>query len=102
MELETITDTPDLLIRRMTLAAGEAMYWHSDACRRFTVVVRGTRLGIEYRDGECVEFAVAPGEVGWDEPEARVHRAVNLGDEPYEEVVTFYRDAPNQVPQPRA
>lgn len=101
MEIETITSRDDLLIRRMVLAPGEAMFWHVDNCHRFSVVVRGTRLGIEYRDSqERVEVEVHPGLADWDAPEARVHRAVNLGAEPYEEVVTFYRDGADVEPQP--
>ncbi len=102
MHTEIITDTDELLIRRLVLEPGEAMFWHHDACRRFTVVVRGERLRIEYRNSdEVTEFAVAAGEAGWDEPEDRVHRAVNVGSTPFEEVVTFYRSAPDLEPQPR-
>ena len=36
----------------------------------------------------------------WDEPESRVHRAVNVGLTPYEEVVTFFLEAPGADPQP--
>jgi hypothetical protein len=43
---------------------------------------------------------VHPGQAGWDEPDARVHRGVNTGAGPYEEVVTFFRDAPGVEPQP--
>ena len=50
MGTEVITDRPDLLIRRTILEPGEATPWHVDACRRFTVVVRGRELAIEYRD----------------------------------------------------
>ena len=100
MNIETITDSPSLFIRRMVLTPGEAMFWHSDACRRFTVVVRGSRLRIEYPDGEHSEFEVRAGSTSWDEVEPRVHRAVNTGADVYEEVVTFYRTEPGQVPQP--
>ena len=67
MQLETITDNNDLLVRRLILGAGESMYWHSDNCRRFTVVIHGTRLAIEYREGGDIgEFEVYPGMAGWD------------------------------------
>lgn len=93
MKVEHITRRADLVIRRLVLEPGEAMPWHTDICRRFTVVVRGSRLAIEYRDsGEHIDIAVAPGHTGWDDPEPRVHRAVNEGAEPYEEVVTFFPD----------
>jgi oxalate decarboxylase/phosphoglucose isomerase-like protein (cupin superfamily) len=36
----------------------------------------------------------------WDEPEDVVHRAVNTGATPFEEVVTFYRNAQGEDPQP--
>ncbi len=101
MRSETITRRDDLLIRRMVLDPGEAMPWHVDTCHRFTVVVRGERLRIEYADGGADEFDVGPGEAGWNEPEARVHRAVNVGQVPFEEVVTFYRAAADLDVQPR-
>ena len=78
------------------------MYWHTDACHRFSVIVRGSRLGIEYRDtGEIEANDVSSGLAGWDAPTDRVHRAVNLGSEVYEEVVTFYRADASIDPQPR-
>lgn len=102
MEIETITDNDNLLIRRMKLAVGETMYWHTDECRRFTVVVTGTRLAIEYLDsGDVTEFEVRPGLADWDEPHDRIHRAINRSAGPYEEVVTFYRSMPGQEPQPK-
>lgn len=101
MHSETITETDELLIRRMTLAPGEKMYWHVDACHRFTVVIRGSRLAIEYRDSaETIEVDVHPGLAGWDAPDPRVHRAMNAGAEVYEEVVTFYRNDAQTDPQP--
>lgn len=36
----------------------------------------------------------------WDAPDARVHRAINKGNDDYVEVVTFYRDKATVVPQP--
>jgi quercetin dioxygenase-like cupin family protein len=98
---EIITDEPGLLIRRTILAPGEMTPWHIDRCRRFTVVVRGERLQIEF-DGsnECHNVNVHPGQAEWDEPNEVVHRAINIGASPYEEVVTFYRRTPHQDPQP--
>ena len=64
--------------------------------------VRGSRLGIDYRDtGEAEKIDVSPGLAGWDAPTDRVRRAVNLGTEVYEEVVTFYRADASIDPQPR-
>lgn len=102
MTVEIISDRPDLVIRRTILKPGEATPWHSDACHRFTVVVRGERLRIEFEaPGEsAVDVSVTPGQADWDEPEPTVHRAVNIGAVPFEEVVAYYRTAPDQDPQP--
>lgn len=101
MHVELITRRDDVSIRRLVLEPGEATPWHIDRCRRFSVVVRGTALTIEFREpAERVEIDVYPGLAGWDDPEPRVHRAVNTGSTPYEEVVTFYLDAPGIDPQP--
>ena len=102
MEMELIDERDTLVVRRLRLQPGEAMFWHTDACERLTVVVHGSRLRIEFRDGERVEANVHPGLTGWDQPEARVHRAVNAGEDVYEEVVTFFRDSPAVEPQPQA
>jgi hypothetical protein len=103
MRVEVLTERDDLVIRRLVLEPGDAMPWHTDACRRFSVVVRGDALTIEYRaSGERVAVDVHPGLAGWDEPDARVHRGVNTGAVPYEEVVTFFLDPPGIEPQPSA
>lgn len=102
MEIETITERQDMVIRRMILRPGELMYWHTDSYHRFSVVVEGSKLAIEYRDAEeTLEFDVHPGMADWDCPTDRVHRAINQGPDVYEEVVTFYRDNCSVVPQPR-
>lgn len=94
-------DRARIRVRRLVLAPGEATPWHVDRCVRHTIVVRGERLRIEFRDGrESLTVEVAPGLASWDEPEPAVHRAVNVGNEPYEEVVTFLLDAPDMEPQP--
>lgn len=101
MKLEIITEETTLVIRRLTLEPNEPMYWHTDQCRRFTVIVSGDRLRIEYRDSEELdEFEVHQGMVGWDDPEPRTHRAVNVGRVTYEEIVTFYRNSDAVEPQP--
>jgi len=85
------------------LQPGEALPWHTDHCRRFSVIISGDALGIEYRDtGELESFAVSPGIAEWDEPEPRVHRGINVGKTPYEEVVIFFLGEPNIEPQPEA
>ena len=103
MRTETITTKrEDVVIRRMILEPGEAMPWHSDLCRRFSVVVRGDRLAVEYRDSdEKHEVSVFPGMADWDEPTSRVHRGVNTGSGPYEEIVVFFIDSPATDPQPQ-
>ena len=100
MAMEVISERDDLVIRRLILQPGEDLGWHVDPFHRFSVVIRGERLRIEYRDGEVEEFEVTPGEAGWNEPEARVHRAVNVGATPFEEVVTFYTGRAGADPQP--
>lgn len=102
MGYELIHREPGVVIRRSTLLPGEATPWHHDPCRRFSVVVRGERLRIEYRDGEVDEFDTFPGEAGWNAPEPRVHRAVNVGVCPFEEVVTFQLAHGVEEPQPEA
>lgn len=102
MKTELISAEPGLRIHRATLEPGEATAWHRDACRRFTVVVRGDELTIEYRDGDPVVVSVHPGLAGWDEPTDRVHRAINTGRQVFEEVVTFLLESDEQVPQPEA
>ena len=90
-----------ILVRRLCLAPGAALPWHRDPFERVTVVLRGGVLAIEYRDGGPSErIALAAGQVDWDEPTARAHRAVNVGEQPYEEVTVFFLDRPEAVPQP--
>ncbi len=100
MATEIVTDEPHLLIRRTVLAPGEATPWHVDRCRRFTVVIRGEGLRIESQGSDEVDVRVWAGQAEWDEPTDVVHRAVNVGGGPYEEVVTFYRTSADQNPQP--
>lgn len=103
MKEEIIDRREDLLIRRGILEPGESTPWHTDPCHRFTVVVRGDALAIEYRDGRPAQrFAVAPGVADWDQPGEDVHRAVNVGEETFEEVVIFFLEHPGQDHQPSA
>jgi quercetin dioxygenase-like cupin family protein len=99
---EQLFQRGSVIVRRMRLAPGEAMPWHRDPFHRVTVVLRGDVLAIESRDGELERFEVTPGQVDWDEPSERVHRGVNVGEQPYEEVTVFFLDHPAAVPQPRA
>jgi quercetin dioxygenase-like cupin family protein len=89
------------IVRRLRLAPGEATPWHRDPFRRVAVVLAGDLLLVEYGDGgESQRFAVRPGQVEWEEPIARVHRAVNVGERPYEQVTIFFLDHPDAEAQP--
>ena len=99
---EVIFKRGTTLVRRMHLAPGETMLWHHDPFQRVTVVLQGNELAIEYRDGsESQRFPVTPGQVDWDEPTDRIHRGVNVGDVPYEEITIFFLNQPGDTPQPR-
>ncbi len=89
------------LVRRLRLAPGEMTPWHSDPFHRVAIVLSGDALRIEYRDGgPSDELELAAGQTDWDEPTARVHRAVNVGTRPYEEITIFLLDHPDADAQP--
>ena len=89
------------LVRRLRLEPGEAMRWHRDPHHRVTVVLHGETLAIEPHDGGGIQrFDVTPGHADWDEPSDRLHRAVNVGSGPYEEIAIFFLDSPDAVAQP--
>jgi quercetin dioxygenase-like cupin family protein len=89
------------LVRRLHLAAGEATPWHRDPYHRLTLIVRGGVLAIEYGDSRAPErVATTAGQVDWDEPCDQLHRAVNVGDQTYEEITVFFLDHPDAPPQP--
>jgi quercetin dioxygenase-like cupin family protein len=68
------------MVRRLRLSPGEAMPWHRDPFHRVAVVLGGDLLSIEYRDGgDPITVQITAGQVEWEEPSARVHRAVNVG-----------------------
>jgi hypothetical protein len=90
------------LVRRLRLAPGETTPWHRDPYHRVSVVLSGDVIAIEFRDGgEPERIELTPGQADWDEPFARLHRAVNIGTQVYEEVTTFLLDKPDAVPQPQ-
>jgi quercetin dioxygenase-like cupin family protein len=90
-------------VRRLFLAPGEATRWHRDPFHRVSVVFKGDVLAIEFRDGRSIEHVkVTPGQVDWDEPSNTTHRAVNVGDVPYEEITVFLLTHADDVPQPDA
>ncbi len=101
MNNEVLFHRGTTLVRRQRLAPGEALPWHRDPFHRVTVVLSGELLAIQYGDGgESRRIAITPGQVDWDEPSERIHRAVNIGNQAYEEVTVFFLDHPGAVPQP--
>ena len=99
--VEILHHRGNYLVRRQRLAPGQATPWHRDPFHRVTVVLSGDLLHIEFRDGgETLPWQMTVGEVDWIEPSDRVHRAVNVGKEAFEEVTTFFLDHPNADPQP--
>ena len=99
---KTLYQRGTTLVRRLQLAPGESMPWHRDPYHRVSVILSGDALEIEYIDGSpSARISVAPGQVDWDEPSDRVHRGVNVGAAPYEEITIFFLDRPDAVPQPR-
>jgi quercetin dioxygenase-like cupin family protein len=90
-----------ILVRRLCLAPGEATPWHRDPYHRVTVILGGEALAIEYRDGRPRQrIEITAGQVDWDEPFEDLHRAINVGLLPYEEITVFFLDRPDAVPQP--
>jgi hypothetical protein len=66
-----------------------------------SIVLKGKALAIEFRYGRpTIEIKVSPGQADWDEPRRHVHRAVNIGDLPYEEITVFFLGHPDDMPQP--
>jgi hypothetical protein len=91
------------LVRRLLLIPGEATPWHRDPFHRVSVILSGDALAIEYPDASPIHHVqLTPGQVDWDEPSDRVHRAVNVGRRTYEEITVFFLDHPDDVPQPSA
>jgi quercetin dioxygenase-like cupin family protein len=98
---EILFQRGNTMVRRLRLAPGEAMPWHRDPFQRVAVILGGDLLSIEYRDGgKSQRVEITPGQVEWEEPTERVHRAVNVGQHPYEQVTVFLLDRPHAVAQP--
>ena len=103
MTEEILHHREKVLVRRIILEPGDSTHWHRDLCHRVSTILHGTTLEIEFRDGSPPHrIEVAAGQVDWDMPSDRIHRAVNVGAEPYEEVTVFFLDHPETVPQPQA
>ena len=99
--VEVLHHRGNYLVRRQRLNPGQATPWHRDPYHRVTVVLSGDLLNIEFRDGGATQpWKITVGEVDWSEPTDRVHRAVNVGQQVFEEVVTFFLDRSDAVPQP--
>jgi hypothetical protein len=74
---------------------------YRDPFHRVTVVLSGDILDIEFQDGaETERSTITVGEAHWLEPSDRVHRAVNVGTQTFEEVTTFFLDRPDAPHQP--
>jgi hypothetical protein len=100
---ETLHHRGTTLVRRLFLEPGESTRFHVDPFHRVSVVLRGEVLAIEFLNGRPpVEVKVSPGQVDWDEPGHHIHRAMNTGDVPYEEVTVFFLTHHDDVPQPDA
>ena len=50
--------------------------------------------------GESQRIEITPGQVEWEEPTERVHGAMNVGKQDYEQVTVFLLDRPDAEPQP--
>jgi hypothetical protein len=50
--------------------------------------------------GESQRVQITPGQIEWEEPTLRVHRAVNVGKQAYEQVTVFLLDRSDAVAQP--
>ena len=100
-KFEVLHHRGNYLVRRQRLAPGEATPWHRDPFHRVPVVSSGDLLNIEFRDDAKTQpCEITVDEVDWSEPSDPLHRAVNVGKEVFEEVVTFFLDRPDAVPQP--
>jgi hypothetical protein len=100
MNDEIVLQRRNVLVRRLRLAPGEPMPWHRDPFHRVTVVLGADALAIEFRGGDEVQHVeVSPGLAGWDEPTDVFHRAVNVGEQAYDEITIFFLDHPDAAPQ---
>jgi quercetin dioxygenase-like cupin family protein len=98
---EVLFEKGATLVRRLRLDPGDTLPWHVDPWHRVSIVLRGAELELEYRDtAERKRVSVRPGQVDWDEPTDRPHRARNVGG-PYEEVTIFFRERAGEAHQPR-
>jgi hypothetical protein len=67
MKIELINNRDAVVIRRLVPGPGEPMFWHKDNCHQFSLVLRGSRLSIEFQESkEIVEIDVCSGMTCWD------------------------------------
>src|SRR5262249_10255269 len=93
----------EYLVRRQRLMPGGGTPWDRDPFYRVAGGLEGGFLSIEVRHrGGGQTRKDTSGEVDWVEPSDRIHRALNVGREVFEEVVTFFLDRPDAEPQPEA
>jgi hypothetical protein len=69
-------------------------------CGEFSFLCKAVENHQGFWGGEIQSWKITVGEVDWSEPSDRVHRAVNAGNEVFEEVVIFFLDHPEAEPQP--
>ncbi|HUR36568.1 MAG TPA: alpha/beta fold hydrolase [Terriglobales bacterium] len=81
---------------RFRLMPGQKSPLHEHATR-ITVVVSGSRLKIEDTDGATSEINVYTGAA--DRQIATRHTVENVGEQPYEELTTEFKDAASQPPK---
>jgi hypothetical protein len=63
----------------------------------------GELICIEYRDWREIQgIEVYPELADSDAPQSQVHRGINAGTVPFEEVIVFFIDEPGMEPQPEA
>jgi len=77
---ETLFDARTVLLRRMTLAAGEIGRWHRHSTQAETVIAIDGFLQLQ-SDGESVPRRLGPGDQG-HVAAGHPHRLINPGDAP--------------------
>ena len=76
------------------------MAWHRDPHHHVAVVLEGDVLEIEFRDCDERLRVEVSGQTDWEKPSSRVHRTINVGQKPYQQITIFLLDRPDAIPQP--